>query len=164
MGLFTSREELETKMGAQRVLDLFDDDRDGTLGTTDLEKLSEIISEAEDTTTSLLLHKGWERADLKGLAADRSLRRAATQIAMQLAGERRPEFNDGEGRSLYDFQGERGRKTLKDFARGTNRSRLEDAHGKNASLRGRVSASNPVSIFGRDPSDPDDQYGDGQGF
>jgi len=145
-------------MGAQRVLDLFDDDRDGTLGQGDLARLEETISEAEDTTTGILIHKGWEQSELKGLARDRSLRRATTQIVMQLAGERRPEFNDAEGRSLYDFQGERGRKTLKEFAKGVQRSRLEAVHGKNDSLRGRVSQSTPVSMFGRDPSDTEESY------
>lgn len=164
MGLFTSREDLETKMGAQRVLDFFDDDRDGTLGEADLERLESVVSEADDTTTGILIHKGWERTELKGLSRDRALRRASTQIAMQLAAERRPEFQDAEGKSPYDFQGERGRKFLKEFASGAQRSRLEDAHGKNASLRGRVSASTPNTIFGRDTSDPDDAYGDGRGF
>lgn len=164
MALFASREDLERRFGQQRVLDLFDDDRDGVVDGTDLTILNEVISEADDVVQGALVHKGWERSELVGLSRDRQLRRAACQIVMQLAGERRPEFTNDQGRPLYDEYGERARKFLSGFARGEQRSRLEAAHGKNDSLVGRVSASTPVSIFGRDPSDPDDNYGDGRGF
>jgi len=164
MSLFTGREELEDRFGQQRVLDLFDDERSGGLTTAGLARLNERCSEADEIVIGALIHKGWSRDELRGLSRDRQLRRAASQIAMQLGGERRAEFTNDQGRPIWDEAGERARKFLSSFARGEQRSRLEDSVGKNDSLRGRVSESTPRTIFGRDPADPNDLYGDGRGF
>jgi len=162
---FVTRVELERQIGQQRVLDFFDDDRSGDLNDDEVANLEEILSETNDVMVSALVHKGWEQSGLNALARDRSLRRAARQIAAQLAGQRKPELFDADGLGPFHPLGEIGRKTLKEFAKGESRSRLEaNGAGKNASLRGRVSPSDPVTLFGRDPSDPSDAYGDGRGF
>jgi hypothetical protein len=161
---FTSREDLETRIGRQRVLELFDDDRDGVLNDDEMGTLNELASEADDTTTAALLQKAWTNDQLTELARDRSLRRATTQIFAQLAGERRPEFRNDADEGPYDAMGERGRETLQRFSRGQSRSRLEPAVGANKSLRGRYSPSEPKTIMGRDVSDPNDRMGDDKGF
>jgi hypothetical protein len=161
---WVTRGALEKRIGVERVRQLFDDDRDGVLNDAEEETLNEILSEADDTVTAALLQKGWNADQLNGLSEDRALRRAACQIAAELSGERRPEFRDEEGFGPYDKMGERGRDTLKSFARGESRSRLEPSVGANKALRGRHSASDPVTIFGRNPGDPNDKMGDDKGF
>lgn len=164
MAKFVTQESLQRRLGVERVRQLFDDDRDGTLNDEETATLNEILSEADDTVIAALLNKGWTLAELNGLSEDRALQRAACQIAAELAGERRPEFRDDEGFGPYDKMGERARETLKTFARGESRSRLEPSVGINRAIRGRFSASTPVSIFGREPGNPNDKMGDDKGF
>jgi hypothetical protein len=162
--IFVTREELEDHIGAQRVLDFFDDDRDGVLNDRELAKLNEVVAATNDTVSSQLLHKGWAADGLGEVMEDRAVRFAAKQIAASICGERKPEFYRADGTAPFAEQGTRGMKFLKDMARGDNRSRTEAAAGTNASIRGRISVSNPKRIFGRDPNDPTDGYGDGMGF
>lgn len=161
---FVTREELEDHIGAQRVLDFFDDDRDGTLSSRELGKLAEVVAVTNDTVAATLLKKGWEAAGLSELREDRAVRFAAKQIAASICGERKTEFYDAEGKAPFADQGKRGHAYLRDLVKGDQRSRTEAQAGANASLVGRKSISNPPRIFGRDPNDPTDQYGDDKGF
>jgi hypothetical protein len=164
MASFVTQEELENMIGRAKVIDLFDDDRDGALDAAELARLNGIIAEANDHTTGVLIKKGWENDQLDDISADRAVRRAACQLAAAYAGERKPEFADANGDFPFNAQGKRGKEYLRDFVKGEQRSRTEAQAGNNKSIGGRVSISTPSSVFGRDPNDPDDQYGDGRGF
>lgn len=165
MATFLTREELEGHIGAQRVLDFFDDDRDGSLGDDELGRLIEVVAVTNDTVTGAVRNKGWEDDALNELSEDRALRFAAKQIAASICGERKPEFYDANGDPPFAAQGKRGNQYLKDLAKGDQRSRTEGTGaGVNRSIRGRVSISDPSSVFGRDANDPTDKYGDGRGF
>lgn len=164
MADFVTREELEDHIGAQRVLDFFDDDRDGRLSPREVGKLNEVVAVTNDTVTAQLLSKGWEAAALNEIREDRSIRFAAKQIAASIAGERKTEFYDADGKAPFADQGVRGTKFLREFAKGEQRSRTEAQAGANATLVGRRSVSTPSRIFGRDPNDPNDLYGDDKGF
>lgn len=165
MATFLTPEELENHIGAKRVLDFFDDDRDGVLSDTEREKLIEVVAVTNDTVTGAVVKKGWDGAALNELCEDRALRFAAKQIASSICGERKPEFFDANGDAPFAAQGKRGMQYLKDLVKGEQRSRAEDTGaGGNRSIRGRVSISTPSRVFGRDPNDPCDKYGDGKGF
>lgn len=164
MASFTSRQDLEQLITARRVIELFDDDTDGVVTGTDAAALNEAIAEANDFTEAQLIKKGWTHDQLDGIAGDRALRRAATQVLAQIAGERKPGFFNAAGEGFFHAMGARGRTYLREMARGESRSRLEDAHGTHRTIRGAVSKSDPVTVFGRDTGDPNDKYGDGRGF
>lgn len=165
MATFLTAEELTNHIGASRVVDFFDDDRDGVLNDDERAKLIEVVAVTNDTVTGALLNKGWNESALAELSEDRALRFAAKQIASSICGERKPEFFDGNGDAPFAAQGKRGNQYLKDLAKGDQRSRAEvTGAGVNKSIRGRVSISDPSSVFGRDANDPTDKYGDGRGF
>ncbi len=164
MASLTSEADLVSLIGRQRVVELFDDDGDGVVAGQDLNSLNDTLAEANDYAIACVLKKGWEATELDGLSGDRALRRAATQVAAMLAGQRRPGFFDPQGRAFFDALGKNGKDYLQQLARGELRSRLEDQHGANRSIRGARSTSTPSSVFGRDPNDPNDKYGDGRGF
>jgi hypothetical protein len=165
MASLTTREDLEDLIGARKVVEIFDDDGDGQIAGRDLQALNKVLAEANDHATSLVLLKGWTEDELNGLSRDHAIRLAATQLAAQFAGERRPGFFDSQGNGLFTAMGKRGRDYLKGAARGETRSRLEGEHGRNRSTRGRRSTAEPSSVFARNPNDPNDQPGnDGRGF
>ena len=168
MASFVTREELEAMLGTQRVLDYFDDDRDGVLNDTEIGNLEEVLAEANDFVVGQLQGKGYSGADeLTKLSSDRALRRSAKQIAADLAGDRRPEFRTEDGSSAFATAGERGRAYLKSFATQEVRTRVETTTqgvGGPSNMRARVSSPTPNSVFGRDPSDPNDLNGANRGF
>ncbi len=166
MATFLTVEELQLHIGAQRLLDFFDDDRNGgVLDDAERALVVEVVSVVNDTVTGALLNKGWGAEALDPLSEDRALRFAAKQIAASICGERKPEFYDSNGDPPFAAQGKRGNQYLKDLAKGDQRSRAETTGaGVNKSIRGRVSISDPSSVFGRDANDPTDKYGDGRGF
>lgn len=157
MANFVNRSDLEKQITKARLIQLFDDDGDGLVEGDDAEALAECMAEASAIVTNHLVGKGFDVEQLNGLSRDRGLRRAACNIAAEIAGPRRPEFiNPQTGAGPYDAMGQRGREYLKEFAKGALRSRLEDQHGKNATVRGALSYPTPKFIFSRDPSDPND--------
>ncbi len=162
---FTTQDELEDLIGVEKVLQYFDDDRDGTLGASDLARLAKVLLEANDIAFGILYKKAWTLDQMTDeLIHDRGIVRATTQICAGLVGERRPDLYDPSGDPPFLAMAKRGRSFLLDMAKGEVRSKQEENAGANNSLRGRRSVSNPSSLFGRDPNDPNDNYGDGRGF
>jgi hypothetical protein len=152
--MWTSLEQLQQKITARRVLDLFDDNGDGRIDGTDSAALDEAVASANDEVTSILFRKGFSREQLVELAEDASLRRYATAILAQIAGERRTEFLDAEQRGPYHQAGERARESLVKMSRGELRSKKEDTAGENPIVGGDTNLGDPVFIFSRDPRYP----------
>ena len=154
MVAYGSRQALEQRITAQRVIELFDDDGDGLVADGDTDTLETIMGDADDIVTGLLIKKGFSEEQLEILAEDRQVVRAWAGIAAQLAGERKPEWLDDAGRGPYDAFGVRGREELKALARGEIRSVQETVAGSNTSLSGSVD-THPFE-FSPDPN----VYGD----
>lgn len=162
MANFINRGDLEKQITASRLTELFDDDEDGSVDRFDAEALAEVMSEANDITIGHLYNRGFTLDQLDGLSRDRGIRRAAAQIAAEIAGTRRSEFlNPSTGETVYDVLGKRGREYLKGLSAGEYRSRLEEQHGANRSIKGKNSATTPTFFINRDPSNPSDRDGPG---
>lgn len=146
---------LESRITAQALLELFDDDGDGLVEDGDLATLETIMGDADDIVTGLLIKKGWSEEGLELLALDRQVIRCWSGIAAQLAGERKPVWLDESGRGRFDAFGVRAREELGRLARGEVRSVQEKVAGVNTSLSGSVGAH--VFEFNPDPSIPGDR-------
>lgn len=148
------RAALESRMSASWVRDLFDDDNDGVLEGTDLATLEQVLGDADDVVTGVLLNKGYSAAQIEILKADRQIVRLWANIAAQLAGERKPHlFEDGVG--PWDVIGQRARTELGRLARGDIRSHLESEAGVNTTLSGQVDVRE--NFYAPDPNDPNDR-------
>ena len=151
MAQFVTRRDLEARLGADRVVELFDDDGDGS---ADEELLAEVLDDANKELESVLFKKGFGLDQLNNLSRDRLLRRSATEIAAQLSGERRTEWLDDKGKGPYDALGERGRRRLEKLSHGELRASLEARYGGNTTVRGAVAGPTPKFVFNPDPTDP----------
>lgn len=151
---FGDRTAFEKRVGAARVVELFDDDGDGRVEGSDAETLAEYMGAASDIVAGLLLNKGFTEAQLEILKADRQVIHAWSGILAQLAGERKTEWLGEQGRGPYDAFGERARQELRALARGDIRSVQEDQTGPNPAVLGEVSVGDPVFVFNPDPRDP----------
>ena len=155
---FVTQEDLERRIGADRVTELCDDDNDGV---ADDEIVSEILGDANREVASILYGKGFARDDLTKLARDRFIRRKAAMIAAQLAGERRTEWCNDRGEGPFHRMGQDGRKAIEKMSSGELRAALEETHGANRSIRGKTKTGCPTFIFNRNPDDPKDVRGRG---
>ena len=158
---YGSRAALERRISEQRLVQMFDDDGDGVLAGADLVTLNDIMGAASDVVTGYLLNKGFTSAQLEYIKSDRQVVQAWSGIAAQLAGERKTEWLDANGKGPYDALGARGRAELKMLSTGIIRSVGEIEGGANAAITGEVSTGDPVFIFNRNPRDPNDRYGPG---
>lgn len=140
--VFVTRADLEARVGAETVAQLFDDDRDGV---PDDEPLSVILADANRLTEARLVCRGFSRELLDALSLDPTLRRLASDLALALAGRRRPEWIDPEGRGRYDAIGREAEKNLDMIARGELRVPAEAVHGGNRAILGTIRA--PEMVF-----------------
>lgn len=162
MIVFGTRIDLEQRLTAQRLVEMFDDDGDGMLTGADLATMQTIMDEANDIVAGLLINKGFSAAQLELLRADKQIQRAWSGIAAQLAGERKPEWLNDRGQGPYDAFGARGRAELKALASGETRSLIETTaggSGANLGLSGNV--ENRAFLFSPDPRNPNDRFGPG---
>lgn len=161
-GVFTSFADVCSRVKPDAVIKCFDDDGDGAIAGTDLTRYTEIEEETDDTVRSMLALKGFSRADVELLATDKSVRRMACDIFLGLAGERSPEWQDGDGFGPFQARMERGLANLRRLSRGELRAKGEGGTvPENTSLVGQVSQGCPPFIFSRDPNNPRDRFGPG---
>lgn len=146
------RKALEQRIGADRVVELFDDDGDGLVAGEDLVTLETTLGAADDIVSGILLYKGWSPDGLEQVALDRQVIRCWTGIAAQLASERKPEWLDENGEGRFHAFGVDGRSELGKLARGENRSVAEPTAGAPAAIGGWV--ADHVREFAPDPRIP----------
>jgi hypothetical protein len=149
-----SRAILEATITAQKVIQLFDDDGDGAVASSDLTTLNTFIARADAVTVGILLHKGFSVAQLTELAADDQIKHAWACICAQLAGERKTEWLDENGKGPYEAMGARARSDLTSIATGLTRLETETTAGSNATISGEYRAPCPPFVFNADPRDP----------
>lgn len=155
MANWTSLEDLIRRITRRRVVELFDDNGDGDITGSDAVGIDEAVASANDEVTSIMFRKGFDAAALNELSEDASLRRYATAILAQLAGERRLEFLDAEGRTQFFWLGERARAALTKMSHGELRSKKEaTGAGENPVVGGDTNLGDPVFVFSRDPRYP----------
>lgn len=153
--MWTSREQLEQLITRRRVLELFDQDGDGRIEGNDATSLAEAIAGVNDEVTSILYRKGFDHAGLVELSEDASLRRYATRMLAQAAGELRLEFHDGQQRGLYYQMGQDARAALTKMSQGELRSKKEGTGaGENPIVGGDTNLGTPVFVISRDPRYP----------
>jgi len=141
---FTTSAALVLRVGAETVTQLFDDDGDGVADTA---PLNACIEDANRLTEARLLHKGFSHVQLSGLAVDATLCRLATEIALGLAGRRRPEWITADGRGRYDAIATAAKADLDLIAQGRLRLAAEGDAGANTSIRGSIRTPEPVFVF-----------------
>lgn len=154
MPSWTTIDELRAQLSPRKVIELFDDDGDGVIAGSDLTSADETVARVNDEVTSILFRKGFSKEQLDELVSDASLRRYATSILAQYAGERRTEFLTAGGTGPYDAIGERARGALVKLSRGELRSKKEDTAGANPIVGGDTNLGDPVFIVSRDPRYP----------
>ncbi len=159
MVIFGTRLDLEQRLTASRLVEMFDDDGDGLVEGGDLATLETIIAEANDIVAGILLNKGYSAEQLETIKLDKQVTRAWSGIAAQLSGERKPEWLNDRGQGPYDAFGARARAELKALAIGETRSIQEATAGRNLSVSGEVART--VFQFAPDPNDPNDRFGPG---
>jgi len=133
------RATVEDRIGADRLVQLFDRDGDGVITGADLTRLESYLAQADDVVTGLLVKRAWSEQQITdGLRFDRQVINAWSGIFAQIAGEQNTEWLNAEGKGVYDALGVRGRAELGALARGETRSAQESIVGANATLGGRV--------------------------
>lgn len=153
--MWTSLEQLVSFIGRRRVVELFDEDGDGQLVGEDATRIAETVAGVNDEVTSILYRKGFDRAALVALAEDAGLRRYATRMLAQAAGQRKLEFHDSDGDGPYYKIGEDARTALTKMSQGELRSKTEGTGaGENPIVGGDTNLGDPVFIVSRDPRYP----------
>lgn len=155
MANWTSLDELIRKITRRRVVELFDENGDGDITGTDADTIDETVAAANDEVTSIMFRKGFDAEALNELSEDASLRRYATSILAQHAGERKVEFLDESQRGVFHEMGERARAALVKMSMGELRSKKEGTGaGENPIVGGDTNLGAPVFVIARDPRYP----------
>lgn len=148
---FVTQADLVSRVGADTVKQLFDDDGDGI---ADAGALAAVLEDANRLTESHLVLRGFSRDQLALLAADATLRRCACDIALGFAGRRKPEWLDQNGVGRYDAIQKMAEKNLDLIAQGSLRVAAETEAGANRSIRGAIRTPDPLFVFAGSKSCP----------
>ena len=138
MAIFTSQSDLERRVGAGRVAQLFDD---AGVGVPDPVLIEQFANEADAWVVAFCESKGFTRAQLEGVASHEMLRGAATDICLGLRGESKAEWLNDRGEGQYEKKKQNGREMLKMLV--TGELRIKEA-GPKTNITGRLSAPDPV--------------------
>lgn len=138
MGTFTDQSDLEKRIGASRVAQLFDDDGDGD---PDAAILDQFVAEADTWVFVYCESKGMTRPQLELVATNETLRGAASDICLGMAGERKTEWLNERGEGQYEKRKQAGKEMLKMLV--TGELRIKEL-GPKTNITGRVTAPDPV--------------------
>ena len=138
---FLTLNDLENQIGADRIIQFFDDDADGIVAGAD-PQVVQVLEQAESQYYSRMLRAYPSRESLIDLAnADSSVKGYAIWMACELAAERRLEFTDAEGWGAFKMQYQRAIAELDLLSKGQARSIGEEAVGQGANTGGKVQPS-----------------------
>lgn len=163
MADYLALSDLNELVGAQKVLQYFDDDLSGSIDGDESTAVTKILDAAESLVASKMLRSYSDAATIAILAgADSGFKTQAAWIALELASERRPEFCDEEGWGAYKIQYERALQFFDDLSKGKQRSVGEATAGTGANTGGNLKptleSGTPRFTFA-----PDDDYPTGHG-
>lgn len=155
---YLQKTDLENIVGPQRVLQLFDDDGDGTLGAGELTILNGILEQAENEADSRMM-RAYTTSGITSLAnSDLAFKRHVSWIAIEFAAERRGGFIGEGGAGPYDAQYKRAIQYFDALSKGRQRSKGEDAAGVGANVGGSVKPTLPTGtsrfVFAPDDENP----------
>ena len=150
MAVFTTEAELVARIGAQRVAQLFDDDGDGVADTANLNAAMDL---ADDWVRTFLEGKGFAKAQLEAAPVkdNKTLRGAATDIAIGFGGERKLEWRNDQGKGICDAEMRRGREMLGMLVKGE--LRITEA-GPRTNISGRLTAPTPTFVIAASRGNP----------
>lgn len=131
--------DLNARIGADRVAQLFDDDVSGSLESGETSVLTQVLEEAEGLAASYMMRAYPTTDQIKDLAdADPAFKMNVAWIALELASERRPEMGADDGKGAFWAQQERAIKYLENLSKGRRRSRGEADAGTHAHRGGKL--------------------------
>jgi hypothetical protein len=107
--MFTTVARLEKKIGAERLVQYCDDNRDGV---ADVDAVDQVIKAADREVRATLRQKGWSESKLAGLEIDDFVCSLADTIAADRAAGRRAEFKLPNGDTLYSSEAKQARLDL----------------------------------------------------
>lgn len=110
MAALITQTQWETVLGAARVVDLCDDDADGT---ADAAVVTAVLEEASDFVQEFAVAAGTTLTSGDLTAA---MRRRVAMVAAHYAGSRRQEFRDAQGKAPYAAEYAEARAELKAWA------------------------------------------------
>lgn len=110
MAALITQAQWETVLGAARVVDLCDDDDDGT---ADAAVVTEVLEQASDFVQEFAVAAG---ATLTAGSLTAAMRRRVAMVAAHYAGARRQEFRDAQGKAPYAVEYETAERELKAWA------------------------------------------------
>jgi hypothetical protein len=137
---FLTLDDLNSRVGPRRVIELFDDDNDGDLSeSSEIIAYNAIMCEAESILYSRLLRSYTDKASIVLLADnDDIVKGHCAWIALEIASERRSFAAGREGRGAFVFQYERALSEFDLLSRGRSRSKGEAVAGKSGNVGGVV--------------------------
>lgn len=148
MAIFVDQSDLEKRIGAGRVAQVFDDDGDGNPDPVLIEQFTD---EADAWVIAFAESKGFTREQLEAVSAHPMLRGAAADICLGLRGESKPEWLNDRGEGQYEKRKQNGREMLKMLV--TGELRIKEA-GKKTNIGGRVTAPDPVFTIATSRGNP----------
>lgn len=155
---YLTQTDLENRVGAARVLQLFDDNNDGSLSAGELSILNEKLESAEGEVDSRLM-RAWSIDGITALAGeDSAVKLHASWIALAFASERKPEFLGAGGIGPYKEQYDRAIKFFEKLSKGRQRSNGESAAGQGSNVGGNLQPTLPTGtsrfVFSPDNDNP----------
>jgi hypothetical protein len=140
--MFTSAARLEKKIGAERLVQYCDDNRDGV---ADADTVEQVVLAADREVRATLRQKGWPEDKLSGLELDDFVCSLADTIAADRAAGRRAEFKLPDGTTLYSAEAKIARADLTRIA--TTELRPDETEaGRHAGTRSRAISPQPKHV------------------
>lgn len=151
MAALISQADVEKRIGALAFARLCDDDGDGA---ADAPVVEELLEEASKIAEGILL-RSFSRATIAKLAADDiALRGAICDVAIGLAGRRRPELLGPNGNAYTEMRKD-GERVLFNMTKAEQRIAAEETDGANGTIGGAISVHLPARhVFARSRTNP----------
>jgi phage gp36-like protein len=128
---YCTLDDLRRSVGSAITLRYFDDDNDGVEDAVSVSSVLSHVDAIIDGKLSRLYTVATLRADPPAL-----LRTIAVDMALARMGQRRPDFQDSNGRPMYHAIGRQALDTLVEIQKGETRLDIDDVPAKPANVKG----------------------------
>jgi hypothetical protein len=130
--MFITVEELEDRIGADRVRQLFDRDMDSI---PEAVPMNIAVTDANAEIFARLNRKGYGTEQIAELARDETIRRAAAMIVAEFGAFGKPELISDTGTTFYTPMADKARKLIDEIAASVLRPRAEKTAGAPETMR-----------------------------